>query len=139
VTNNSCAAVTVNGLSVASRRQSGNCIVVPKTQQLVVQTSNVGPGSTAVIRTGPAAGTAGLGLCCFFSSCQTGSCVQTFDYTLTTSAGTFMANNSYTINFPNPNSCPPKGQCPNNLQVPPYGFGFGGAFPMPVCGPREHE
>lgn len=138
LSNNSCNAVTVNGLSVASRRVSGNCSVIARTTQLPVQTSSVGPGSTTVIRTGAAAGSSFPGLCCFANTCRTGSCVEQFDYMLTTSAGTFTASNSYTITFPNGRSCPPGSQCPANLQVPPYAFGFGGV-PMPVCGPRDYE
>jgi hypothetical protein len=137
VTNNSCATVTATQLSVAARRVSGNCSYGAQTTQLPIQTSAIGSGAVTTIRTGAAAGAAGLGLCCFGESCQTGSCVTEFDYTLNTSAGTFTAANSYTITFPNPNSCPPGSQCPRNQQVPPYAFGF--SIPVPMCAAREFE
>jgi hypothetical protein len=106
VSNNSCSAVTISQLSQNSVRGVGNCTFPGETNRLGLQASSVAPGTSSVIRTGPAAGSSFPGLCCSSGNCSTGSCRVEFNYALATSAGTFTAANTYTITYPRPNSCP---------------------------------
>jgi hypothetical protein len=104
VANNSCNTVTVNSLSFTTRRINGNCSTNNEPRNLPLAATSVAPGATTVVRTGPANGNPGL--CCPSRNCNPGLCNVEFSFALSTSAGSFTANASYTINYPRPNSCP---------------------------------
>lgn len=103
VTNNSCAAVSLQSLQV-TLALGGTC---SGTQAYTVplETTQVAPGATAVVRRGAATG-AVAPLCCQSYPCAQGTCTAALQYALATSAGTKTVTQSYAINDPSGRDCP---------------------------------
>ncbi len=103
VTNNSCAAVALQGLQVSltlgGTCSGGQAYTVP------LEATQVAAGSTAVVRRGAPAG-AVAPLCCQSYPCAAGTCTAALQYALATSAGTKTVTQSYAISDPSGRDCP---------------------------------
>ena len=103
VTNNSCTAVSLQSLQV-SLTLGGTCSGA-QAYSLALETTQVAPGATAVVRRGAAAG-AVAPLCCQSYPCAEGTCTAALQYALATSAGTKTVTQSYGISDPSGRDCP---------------------------------
>ena len=103
VTNDSCAAVTLQGLQVTlalgGTCSGGDAYSVP------LEVAQVAPGATTIIRRGAPAGSVAA-LCCQSFPCPPGACTVGLQYALATSAGTRTLTQSYTVNDPTGRDCP---------------------------------
>ena len=103
VTNNSCTAVSLQTLQV-SLSLGGSCSG-GQTYTVPLETAQVAPGATAVVRHGAHAGTVAP-LCCQSFPCAQGTCTAALQYALATSAGTRTVTQSYGISDPSGRDCP---------------------------------
>jgi len=103
VTNNSCTAVSLQTLQV-SLTLGGSCSG-GQTYTVPLETTQVAPGATVVVRRGAPAG-AVAPLCCQSYPCAQGTCTAALQYALATSAGTKTVTQSYGISDPSGRDCP---------------------------------
>jgi hypothetical protein len=121
VQNKSCTPLTVSSLTLV-RFGSGSSVCPPGpggTETLALSANSVAPGATTTIRTGPPPSGTAPPICCIQDNaprtgvglCPTGNCTVSETYTLTTSAGTATATNSFVVTAPN--GCPFCGSLPS--------------------------
>src|SRR5204862_1006701 len=103
VANNSCTAVTLQGLQV-SLTLGGTCSGA-QSYTVALEMTQVGPGASAVVRRGAPAG-AVAPLCCQGYPCAQGTCTVALSYTLATSAGARTVTQNYGIDDPSGRDCP---------------------------------
>jgi hypothetical protein len=97
VTNNTCAPITVTGLSGTSSSTGATCFPRSNTAALTLNgTTTIAAGETAVVRTGAAAGAAAP-LCCPVAVCSAETCNVADSYTVTTSGGTSSVSHSFSF------------------------------------------
>jgi hypothetical protein len=103
VTNDSCTAVSLQSLQV-SLTLGGTCSG-GQTYPVALETTQVAPGATAVVRRGAAVGTVAP-LCCQDYPCAQGTCTASLQYALVTSVGTKTITQGYGISDPSGRDCP---------------------------------
>jgi hypothetical protein len=103
-TNLSCAAVTVNSVTLNVQPISGGCFSNSPAINIPITSANVASGARQqTVATRQFSGTAG---CCPGGVCN-GRFICTFAeiYTVATSTGQRVSNSTFTIDFPNGRSC----------------------------------
>ena len=128
--NQSCDTVTVQGLQV-TLTLGGTC-TGGESYALSLEAASVGPGATAIVRHGAAAGTVAP-LCCQSYPCTPGTCTVSLQYALATSAGTKTVGETYSIADPSGRDCALCGSVgTDETLLPVSGGGDGTGCPVPL-------